>query len=609
MGNKVVGIIVTIAFFVLVALVGYRLYHEQSTTQDASAPPAIEEGEQAAAPEPEDKAGEETEAAQDGSATSEDEAADASKSAESGADRAAGEEPLAEDGEGMAGEGQAEAGGSADIPSFDVVRIEQTGEGVIAGRAEPGWGIEIQSNGTGIAQTKADPAGQWSLVLDEPLGDGEHSLTILATSPDGGRSLTSQQTVLVSMGDEESDKTVVALREPGKATQILQEHSARDESAEAKTGSDAKEKATSEQRMAAADTDTPAGAEKDQERAPSGDDMSAAGETGDASDEDRQPDRGGIAAGEEEPSAADRASQDETAADDSASEETVADDTVEAKEAGEETSEPEEPPLRIKTVDYEDRGSQSGQIIVTGTSTSPSTEILLYLDGELIGEGRTGSDGAWKIEATKYLEPGNRALQVDLVDRSKDMILGRAAVGMRRQEPPPTAKEVAKAEPEASGQTGEADSGGASSAEKRSEGEVASSESDRSAETDRVAGDKSTSGASDMSAPDSAPSTEEQSTASASDVQEPDRAPGEEIPDPDRAPGDMASAKGEQMPESGGADHPKVYTVRRGDTLWAIAEEYFGGGWRYTMIFKDNRNKIRNPHWIYPDQEFEIRPR
>jgi nucleoid-associated protein YgaU len=48
--------------------------------------------------------------------------------------------------------------------------------------------------------------------------------------------------------------------------------------------------------------------------------------------------------------------------------------------------------------------------------------------------------------------------------------------------------------------------------------------------------------------------------------------------------------------------------VRRGDTLWAIAEQYFGGGWRYTMIFQDNRRKIHNPNLIYPHQEFKIRP-
>ncbi|MFD0986849.1 LysM peptidoglycan-binding domain-containing protein [Methyloligella solikamskensis] len=603
MGNKVVGIIVTVAFFVLVALVGYRLYHEQSESQEAAAPPATEQGEQAKAPEPEDKTGEETaadtDAAQEEDASGQDETAkSSSEGGTAGEDKTAGEEPLADEGEKTAGE-------PADIPSFDVVRIEPSGEGVIAGRAEPGWGVEIQSNGTGIADTKADPAGQWSLVLDEPLGEGEHSLSIVATSPDGEKSLTSQQKVLVSMGDEEGEKTVVALREPGKATQILQEQAAGE-------GSDAAASDTSEdetggesesgQQMAAADTDK-SGSSAGEDAASSDDDASAAS---DESEDASAP-------------AGDTAS-------DGAGDEAASSDTVEAKKAGEDSSGLPEPPVRIKTVDYEDRGEDSGKIIVTGTSTKPSTDILLYLDGELIGESRTDSDGRWKIEATKYLAPGNRALQVDLVNRSDDVILGRAAVGMRRQTPPPVAQEVAEADSETSGKPSEADSGSSDA------GSAASSNQEKTAETDRVAGDRATSGASDMSAPpeeestadasdfsapaedqstaggsDMSASSEEQSTADAGDVPDPDRAPGEEMPDPDRAPGDMASVEAESQPESTDSESPKVYTVRRGDTLWAIAEEYFGGGWRYTMIFKDNRGKIRNPHWIYPDQEFEIR--
>ena len=46
--------------------------------------------------------------------------------------------------------------------------------------------------------------------------------------------------------------------------------------------------------------------------------------------------------------------------------------------------------------------------------------------------------------------------------------------------------------------------------------------------------------------------------------------------------------------------------MRSGDTLWDIAETYYGGGWRYRAIVRDNRRKIRNPHWIYPEQKFHM---
>lgn len=46
----------------------------------------------------------------------------------------------------------------------------------------------------------------------------------------------------------------------------------------------------------------------------------------------------------------------------------------------------------------------------------------------------------------------------------------------------------------------------------------------------------------------------------------------------------------------------KTYTVKQGDTLWAIAKKYLGDGNRYTEIYNLNKNKISNPNLIYPGQ-------
>jgi nucleoid-associated protein YgaU len=51
---------------------------------------------------------------------------------------------------------------------------------------------------------------------------------------------------------------------------------------------------------------------------------------------------------------------------------------------------------------------------------------------------------------------------------------------------------------------------------------------------------------------------------------------------------------------------PGVYTVRRGDSLWAIAERFFGGGWHYVTIYHQNRKDIRNPRLIYPQQKVHL---
>ncbi|MGI8851771.1 MAG: LysM peptidoglycan-binding domain-containing protein [Methyloceanibacter sp.] len=84
---------------------------------------------------------------------------------------------------------------SADQPSFDVVRIEPTGEGVIAGRAAPGWKVMVESRGVKLAEAAADDQGEWTIVLDKPLAAGAHTLSLKATSPDGRQEFSSKQTV------------------------------------------------------------------------------------------------------------------------------------------------------------------------------------------------------------------------------------------------------------------------------------------------------------------------------------------------------------------------------------------------------------------------------
>lgn len=57
------------------------------------------------------------------------------------------------------------------------------------------------------------------------------------------------------------------------------------------------------------------------------------------------------------------------------------------------------------------------------------------------------------------------------------------------------------------------------------------------------------------------------------------------------------------------ASTPKVsrtYTVKKGDSLWAIAKKYYGDGSKWPRIFDANRSKIKNPNLIYPGQKLSI---
>jgi nucleoid-associated protein YgaU len=59
-------------------------------------------------------------------------------------------------------------------------------------------------------------------------------------------------------------------------------------------------------------------------------------------------------------------------------------------------------------------------------------------------------------------------------------------------------------------------------------------------------------------------------------------------------------------------DAPPVisYNVVRGDCLWNIAKkkEHYGNGFAWPVIYKANRDKIKNPDLIYPKQTFSIPP-
>jgi nucleoid-associated protein YgaU len=51
---------------------------------------------------------------------------------------------------------------------------------------------------------------------------------------------------------------------------------------------------------------------------------------------------------------------------------------------------------------------------------------------------------------------------------------------------------------------------------------------------------------------------------------------------------------------------PKIATtvVSRGDSLWRISHAIYGAGMRYAVVYKANRDRIRDPNRIYPGQIF-----
>ena len=63
-------------------------------------------------------------------------------------------------------------------------------------------------------------------------------------------------------------------------------------------------------------------------------------------------------------------------------------------------------------------------------------------------------------------------------------------------------------------------------------------------------------------------------------------------------PGEAAVEKGRET----------TYTVRKGECLWKIAgyRHIYGDPFKWTQIYKANKDKIRNPDFIYPGQVLVI---
>ena len=105
------------------------------------------------------------------------------------------------------------------VPTFDVARIEPTGEAVIAGRAAPGATVELLRDGEVHDRAVADKSGQF-VIVPPKLPPGTYDLTLRSKAPDGTMA-TSKQRVTAALEPRSTERPVVALVTPNKPTVVL----------------------------------------------------------------------------------------------------------------------------------------------------------------------------------------------------------------------------------------------------------------------------------------------------------------------------------------------------------------------------------------------------
>ncbi len=449
------------------------------------------------------------------------------------------------------------------LPAFDTVRVEPTGEAVIAGRDAPEGDVALLRNGEVYDETFAGPSGAF-VFIPQPFPVGTSDVALRATDAQGNV-LMSRESVTIIVDAERARMPMVALTAPGRPTEVL----SRPEPVQ--IAEVAAQDASAEMAMEARPTRDDTGEPGDAAEAPAGSDAAGTDVAQQAAPETAAP----------ESDASDAATAGTT---------TPAPDAPPADETGTEvagidpeadtTAEPvsERAGVRIVAVEAE----TGGGLFVSGEADAQAA-IRLYLNDTLVARAEADDAGDISFAIRRGVRAGRYQVRLDDVDPATGTVLSRAEVGF-------TVPEAMAALPEPESAPAAQARAPTAAAAQDTEAEQAESPAAESAVTEAEVAEAHDSAA---------------------------RAPQRDAEAADATPGITAEAESSFPAPAAVAERaeatvtvPELSTalVERGDSLWRISRQVYGRGVRYTEIFEANQDQIRNPNLIYPGQVFVLPP-
>ncbi|WP_298982343.1 LysM peptidoglycan-binding domain-containing protein [uncultured Roseibium sp.] len=450
-------------------------------------------------------------------------------------------------------------------PSFDVVGVEPTGETVVAGRSDAGAIVALLANGKVVGTSIANEAGEWTIILDEPLKPGDYDVGLEVHDEKGQPVEQSTERLAVSIPEGGNEQPLVVLNTPDGPSDVLQKPATetviaaapqtstsaqvtgKDSAADTgqtpsvevetaaveTTGEDVSAKsseasnpsaevavsasaapetssqATEEQTAAASQETAPATEDgkaqvaSQRADAPSGE-TTAVAESGDHATPEVK--------AEETQTATASSQQDSQGAVTAETQSTIAGksekapaETSDAASAATETPTQAAPTVTVEAVE-----SEKDTVYVAGTG-EPGSSVRVYVGDEFQGEAQVNSSGKWLVQGSKNIAEGDVEVRADLIAGDGSSVDARAAVTFEKEED----KQIVLTKVVATGS------------------------------------------------------------------------------------GDTGDGQGAQVKKS-----LPVVIIRKGDNLWRISRRLYGDGVRYTTIYKANTDQIRNPDLIYPGQVF-----